>query len=319
MTKNLKEERLGATNYNKQGDLMKVVEYNRAVDIVVEFQDEYKKTIHTNWSCFIQGSVTNPIRFTNRLGQKRINTQGCTMKVIEYSSANNIIIEFQDEYKYKVQTTWDAFLKGAIKNAYFPHVCGVGIIGSKYCSHINKKEIKEYRIWHHMLTRCFDKQFKEEYPTYQDVTCCKEWLLFETFYEWIHKQENFETWLKTDRYCLDKDILIKGNKIYSPNTCCLVPEKVNTLFINAYAIRGTFPIGVCYIKSQPIKPYATYMYRNNKHCFLGSYKTPEEAFQVYKQHKEAYIKQVAQEEYNKGTISKKCYEAMMRWEVEIDD
>ena len=52
---------------------------------------------------------------------------------------------------------------------------------------------------------------------------------------------------------------------------------------------------------------------------LGTYKTPEEAFQAYKVYKETYIKEVAEREYQKGTISKKCYDAMMKYEIEMTD
>ena len=53
---------------------------------------------------------------------------------------------------------------------------------------------------------------------------------------------------------------------------------------------------------------------------LGSYSTPERAFYLgYKPYKEDIIKQVAEIEFNKDNITKKCYEAMMKYEVEITD
>ena len=97
-----------------------------------------------------------------------------------------------------------------------------------------------------MINRCFYEKIKEEHPTYKNVTCSEEWLLFENFYEWLHLQENFDKWYNEDKWCLDKDILVKGNKIYSPKTCCLVPQNVNTLFTKKNANRGKLPIGVFY-------------------------------------------------------------------------
>ena len=39
---NNKTNRLGETNYNQHGTLMKIIKYNSYNDIDVEFQDEYK-------------------------------------------------------------------------------------------------------------------------------------------------------------------------------------------------------------------------------------------------------------------------------------
>lgn len=252
-----------------------------------------------------------------RLDEERLNYQGCLMRIIEYIDANNIIIEFQDEYMAKIHTSYGNFRKGSIKNPYFPSVCGVGMTGNKYPIKINGNLVKEYNIWRHMLARCFNKKFKEENSSYEDVSCCKEWLLFENFFEWLHSQENFDKWLCNDKWAIDKDILIKGNKIYSPETCCLVPLNVNNLFIKQSFVRGKYPIGVSYNENK--KMFDVHCSLNHKCIYLGSFLTLKEAFCVYKEYKENIIKQVAQIEYDKGNITKECYEAMLNYKVEITD
>lgn len=224
----------------------------------------------------------------DRLGEENLNNKGYLMKIIQYDSRNDIIVEFQDEYKSKVHTTYYHFQNGNIKNPYNSNgagVYGVGIKGDKYPAVNNGKVAKEYKAWQGMLRRCFDEKIKNERPTYKDVVCCDEWLLYENFYEWLHSQENFNKWLNGYKWAVDKDIIIKGNKIYSPTTCCLVPIDINTLF--ATKKRTNF--------------------------------NTQEEFEIYKQDKESYIKEVAQNEYNKGNITKKCYDAMMDYEIEIDD
>lgn len=141
---------------------------------------------------------------------------------------------------------------------------------------------------------------------------------YESFCDWLHSQSNFDKWKNGSRWALDKDILNKGNKIYSPENCCLIPQNVNCLFLKREAERGKYPIGVRYTNNGFIA-----VCRNpflDKSEELGSYYTPENAFYFgYKPYKEKIIKQVAQVEYDKGNITEKCYEAMMKYEVEITD
>lgn len=253
-----------------------------------------------------------------RLGEEKLNNQGNLMKIIEYIDKNNVIVQFQDEHKAEVHTNYQLFSKGNVKNPYYPSVYGIGIIGNKYPVSINRIKTKEYATWNRMLERCFNNKFKEKHLTYTNVTCCKEWLLYENFYEWLHKQGNFDKWFNGERWCLDKDIIIKGNKIYSPDTCCLIPQNVNSLFTKSNTIRGNFPIGV-------IKKGHKYIAQcenpiNNKRGYVGSYLTLEDAFYSgYKPRKENLIKQIAAIEYTKNNITKECYEAMMNYKVEITD
>lgn len=261
--------------------------------------------------------VKNQEQKLERIGEINVNNKGYLMKIIEYANRSNIIVEFQDEYKAKVHTSYQMFLIGNVKNPYAPSVCGVGMVGDKYPARIKHENTKEYKVWHNMLRRCFNEKEKEKRPTYQNVSICKEWLLFENFYEWLHSQSNFNKWYDGFRWSIDKDILIKGNKVYSPETCCLVPNNINTLFERKESQRGKYPIGVSKTKNgysaTCSNPY------DNTITWLGTYYTVKEAFNAYKKYKESLIKQIAKSEYSKGNITEECYNAMLKYEVEIDD
>ena len=259
----------------------------------------------------------------NRLGEEKFNNQGCLMKIIEYNKADDIVIEFQDDYKCHINTRYSNFISGGIINPYYPNVHGVGIVGNKYPAKIHGVHTKEYKTWRGIVSRSYGYAEKKKRPKYQDVTCCDEWLLYENFYEWLHAQENFDNWLNGELWAIDKDILVKGNKIYSPDTCCLVPLEVNSLFIKSDASRGKYPIGV-YFNKRLNKFCAQISKRTKqngkmKQDFLGYYNSQESAFYAYKKAKEDHIKQVAQEEFDAGNITKKCYDAMINYKVEITD
>lgn len=308
------KSRLGEEKYNNHGCLMKIIEYNNNRDIVIEFQDEYKEKVHTSYQNFSNGNVKN---IAERLGEYNLNNQGCTMKIIAYYGSRNVLVEFQDEYKTRVNVEYKSFILGEVKNPYYPSICGVGVIGNKYPISINGKATKEYNAWRHMLQRCFYKKIKEKNQAYKDVTCCDEWLLFENFYEWLHCQENFHKWLNGDKWAIDKDILVKRNKIYSPNTCCLVPMNVNSLFIKGNTSKGKFPVGVQASGKKFIaqckNPFT------GKTIKLGTYNSLFEAFRAYKLYKENIIKQIAKIEFENGNITNKTYDAMINYEVEITD
>lgn len=117
--------------------------------------------------------------------------------------------------------------------------------------------------------------------------------------------------------CLDKDILIKGNRIYGPDTCIFVPNRINALFTKSNSSRGLYPIGVS-IHQGHYKAHMSKIINGKKQMkYYGKYDTPEQAFECYKQIKEEYIKEVA-EEYC-GLIPDTLYFALCAYEVNIDD
>ena len=165
---------------------------------------------------------------------------------------------------------------------------------------------KEYSVWLSMLNRCYNKQFQSKNETYIGCEVCDEWLDFQNFAEWF--TNNY-----IEGYQLDKDILVKGNKIYSPETCCFVPQEINLLMVKRQRDRGKYPIGV----SRDKKKMSAHIVIKAKQHYMGNYDTPEEAFAVYKKAKEDYIKIMA-EEY-KDKITTNVYNALLNYTVNIND
>lgn len=252
------------------------------------------------------------------LGQKNVNNQGYEMEVVGYENYDHAQIKFAPPYEGIITAKICHFKDGGIHNPFAPTVSEYGITGNKYSTH-NKdgSYMLEYLTWCNMIKRCVDEKIKEKCPSYKDVTCSPCWQFYENFYEWMHEQENFETLLKQNDINLDKDILIKGNKVYGPDKCTLVPRRINNLMLKSEAIRGQYPIGVYYLKRN--KKFTAHEGSRKNTVYLGLYDTPEDAFIAYKDYKENRIKEIAEEEYKNGNITKKCYDALVKYKVEITD
>ena len=253
----------------------------------------------------------------NRTGEENINTFGSKMVIKEYRGVLDIDVYFP-EYNWTFKhTEYKSFKKGEIKCPYEPRTYGVGYLGEgKYKASENGKNSDEYKIWRHMLQRCYDPKFHERNPSYKGCTVEDYLLNFQHIAEWI---ENNYYEVPGEKMCLDKDILCKGNKIYSRDTCIFVPERINLLFTKCDNRRGDSPIGVTPRESGIYQVFCSNGYR--KSVYLGSYSTEEEAFRVYKNYKEKVIKEVI--DSYKGKIPEPFYsrlkEAMYNYEVEIDD
>jgi len=176
---------------------------------------------------------------------------------------------------------------------------------------VDGKQIKEYQLWKGVLERCFTDGFKQSRPTYEGVTCSKEWLSMTTFIEDVSQMRGYGL----SGWQLDKDILQKGNKLYSKATCCFVPAEVNLLLTKRDNSRGECPVGVHFHKTRG--KFVAKLRINGKLKHLGLFPTPEEAFFAYKAAKEAHIKVVAQQWQH--LLDERVYLALMAYEVNIND
>jgi len=190
-------------------------------------------------------------------------------------------------------------------------VYGVGVNDWVGNVMVDGKLIREYQLWKGVLERCFTDGFKQSRPTYEGVTCSKEWLSMTTFIEDVSQMRGFGL----DGWALDKDILQKGNKLYSKDTCCFVPAEVNSLLTKSDNSRGEWPVGVDFHKVSG--KFRAGLRINGKTKHLGLFNTPEQAFQAYKLAKEAYIKVVAQQWQH--LLDEKVFQALLDYEVNIND
>lgn len=147
-----------------------------------------------------------------------------------------------------------------------------------------------YSRWSHLLRRCLSHSFKSKNPTYQDCSICKEWLLFSSFKAWMIKQD----WQGNE---LDKDIIIPGNKLYSPETCLFVNSEVNNIILSRSNKRGEYKQGV--VKVAGSGSYRARCKVNGKDKHIGTFKTENEAFQAYKDFKYSLIAELASRQNSK--------------------
>ena len=188
-------------------------------------------------------------------------------------------------------------------------VYGVGINDRSVAATLNGKITKEYSLWSDMLKRCYSKPFHEKWPTYIGCSVSDNFKYYHLFHAWCQTQAGFGK----EGYHLDKDLLIKGNKVYSEDTCLFIPKELNALLTKRTLDRGLLPIGV----TKNGKGFKAMCKIYGKYKSLGTFDTPELAFQAYKTFKEAHIKELA-EKY-KDTIDQRAYQALMNYEVSIDD
>ncbi|AHJ87181.1 hypothetical protein BCP8-2_143 [Bacillus phage BCP8-2] len=256
--------------------------------------------------------MAKKIEASERVGTVGVNNYGSPMKVVWYENSKKVIVQF--EQGNVVQTSWQLFVKGSVKNPYDKTLLGVGYMGLG--RHSSKTEDGEdnpiYYTWLRMMKRCYDKNTHKRQPAYINCTVDEKWHNFQNFAEWY--EENYYE-VEGETMCLDKDIKVKGNKIYSPDTCIFAPTLINNLFITNDSRRGELPVGVVYDNKHD-KYIAQYRTPVGKQ-WIGRFKTAEEAFLAYKEFKELYIKKVA-EEY-KGKIPHTLYNIMMNYKIEIDD
>ena len=241
------------------------------------------------------------------VGSEYISKSGDKYKVLEYQNAFNVTIEFIDPPFVKVIRRWDV-LNGGINNPMKPRMCGRGFMGDgKFCG---KGYIPEYRVWSDMFRRCYNEASLVKCPTYKGCTVADEWCNFQVFAEWLTSRKQHGMGWK-----LDKDLLVSGNRVYSSQTCCLLPGEINMFLAYTRRVNKTCELPGVYFdkKSNCYRSMVTFRgVRKN----LGLSQNPRELYELYKEEKERQAKFLA--EYWKTQLDNEAYEALKSWKI-IDE
>ena len=199
----------------------------------------------------------NGVNYKDCVGKVCKSKSSRGFKVLKYNDSKNVEIQFLNT-GHETVARLDNIKSGLIKDPYLSSVYGVGIFGTKYSSILMSLLQKEYELLTHMLQRCYSTSLKKKSPTHEGCEVSDNFKSYEYFYEWRHSQVGFGI----EGFELDKELLIKCNKVYSESTCAFLPKEINSVLTKSTAIRGEYLIGTHWSSSN--KAFVARVRKNKK-------------------------------------------------------
>jgi hypothetical protein len=248
------------------------------------------------------------------------STSGNTYTVIENLADCKSKIKFNDEFGYEVVADNYAIRNGRLKNPYYRKLFGKGYFGvGPYKSKLGPgsqgyPNTLEYTAWINMLSRCYyhtNKTKVQNNMVYKDVEVCPEWLNFQTFSEWFTEKYNLvkskEPYIKI---ALDKDILSGTSKIYSPETCSIIPSEISMSLIGSSGVLiGKGKINCRLTRNG--KYSITLHNRDGTTRGVVGLNSKEDCLNVYMEHKRTVLKELA-EKY-KHVLEHRVYDRLIQF------
>lgn len=288
----------------KTGDAVVVLENDRWDKVKVRFlSNGYFKVVTR--SCIKRSSIARSKLRPFWKGEVFENNKGSIFIVDDYINSSCVDIRFNSGYT--TRTSRRNILSGNVKDKLYPSVYGVGFIGvgvSLTKGNPQDKVSRAYKKWSGMLKRCYDTHSKNTDRSYIDCYVAEEWHNFQNFYEWYESKVNEYRF----DWELDKDLLIKGNKVYSENTCTLLPKLINTTLTKNDACRSREGIGAT------IRASGRYRSSSLK---ATTFTSKEQAFQEYKNCKEGRLSLLAVE--FKSNLEPEAFRCLTNYKVEEGD
>lgn len=311
---------VGYTKTNRQGLNYTVIAYRGRLDIDVKFEDglvvEHIPVTKINQNTLyhpdypIPKNTRTPV--SERVGESRENNQGRKMTIIAYRGANDIDVQFDNGFVAR-HTQYQLFERGTISDPFFPSLYGVGYMGMRTVYTKSDEYAKPYEVWSSMMKRCYNENC-QRHQWYEDCVVDEAWHNFSTFYQWW-KDNYYELPEGMGRVELDKDFKHKNCRIYGPDTCLLIPQRINGCKPNRRTTDREYPIGITFNKEKQKFRVRTNV--DGKDTRIGFYDTFDEAFQVFKRVKENEMKKLAN--LYKPYIPQEVYDAVINYEVEVTD
>ena len=230
--------------------------------------------------------------------------EGGSVTAIEYFDSKRVVIQHNDQFKFRAVVPAIQLRGGSVKNPYIEKVYGVGYVGAgNYKTAANKKDTPQYKSWSSMLRRAYSAEYHAKNPAYIGVTVCREWMNFQTFAAWWDEQPHSGS----AKFELDKDLRIGGNREYSPAACSFVPGPVNRLIGKQNSVPGKLTRGVVPTRGR----FEARLTVDGRRLTLGAYATPEQAFHAYTTAKERHVRGMA--DHWKWCIHQEVYSYLKNW------
>lgn len=215
----------------------------------------------------------------------RTNNDGDIL-VLDIVNAFKVRVLFL-EYPCEKWVRASNILIGGIRNPIRPNVCGVGYLGiGSHRAKINYQPNPVHQVWHDMLKRVYRPRTPTEKRAYDGTSVHPHWHNFQNFADWYQSKTCL---ISEVRWHLDKDLLIPGNRVYGPETCCVIPDHVNELFTDHAVARGSLPLGVARHGNR----FQANISESGQNRRIGTYPTIREAQLAYWSAKFHVIRQAA--------------------------
>ena len=276
------------------GKIATIIDWFSTNDISVEIDGEIYKTNYMSFQNKLP-SINKMFEKQEMVGTYIENNAGTKIKVLSYNlDDNTFLLELDNGYKFTKDCI--TVINKAFTTPYDLSYGGVGYLGEKYVPN-------DYPVignmWHSLLDRVVVRKGRKEFKTYEDCSVCDRWLCFSNFVD-----DMLEMWYDCDEKLeIDKDIKYKGNKVYSPENCLLVPHRINMLF-RGWESGDNHATGVEFIKSGEhkgkwkVKPQGRRKGEQDEIFRTGvhkNFKNERDAWEYYKNIKRKYVEKVLRE------------------------
>lgn len=214
------------------------------------------------------------------------------MQVIANYGSRDVSVKFLNTGSILHNLQRGNVIRGGVKDIFAPTVEGIGFVGTTR----DVARTPAYSCWHSMVIRCYSENYHSSRGTYRDCSVCEEWRNFCNFEKWfdIHNVKG---------YHLDKDLLVQGNRAYSPETCCFIPPSINNLIVDNSKVIDGCEAGV---SKRRKKGSLEYNGLYNVACcggYLGRTRCLEKANSIYKEFKKLLFEELADKYEELGLLT----------------
>lgn len=212
------------------------------------------------------------------IGDKYNSRSYGEFEVLSINNSNSVVVLFV-KTGFKTVATKDNIKHGRVKDNMLPSIYGVGFIGDGNHSSTDAA----YSIWHGIIARCYSVVIKNN-THYEGCSVDSRWHNYQNFAEWYNQQE------APEGYEVDKDTLVNGNRIYSPELCVMISKTDNNAarVINPEKNKHGF-VGVVSQEYKGKTYYGARVTVDGVRKRIGNFESPEEANKA----RLAYIKEIS--------------------------